>query len=108
MEDGVVRASEKGTGQGSVISPLLANIYLHYVLDLWVDRHWRRRCYRRCESAQRWRTQRSRRGQPSTSAAESGWMTSPVKAGLWPPPPAADDLDGACRPAVVRHQGIDG
>jgi RNA-directed DNA polymerase len=43
MEDGVVRASEKGTGQGSVISPLLANIYLHYVLDLWVDRHWRRR-----------------------------------------------------------------
>jgi retron-type reverse transcriptase len=41
MEDGVVRASEKGTGQGSVISPLLANIYLHYVLDLWVDRHWR-------------------------------------------------------------------
>src|SRR6516164_6724074 len=43
MEDGVVRASEKGTGQGLVISPLLANIYLHYVLDLWVDRHWRRR-----------------------------------------------------------------
>src|SRR5215467_820085 len=43
MEDGVVRASEKGTGQGSVISPLLANIYLHYVLDLWADRHWRRR-----------------------------------------------------------------
>src|SRR6516165_2943876 len=43
MEEGVVRASEKGTGQGSVISPLLANIYLHYVLDLWIDRHWRRR-----------------------------------------------------------------
>ena len=31
-----------GTGQGSVISPLLANIYLHYVFDLWADR-WRRR-----------------------------------------------------------------
>jgi RNA-directed DNA polymerase len=43
MEEGVVRASEKGTGQGSVISPLLANIYLHYVLDVWIDRHWRRR-----------------------------------------------------------------
>ena len=32
----------RGTGQGSVISPLLANIYLHYVLDLWAER-WRRR-----------------------------------------------------------------
>jgi len=42
LEDGVVRASEKGTGQGSVISPLLANIYLHYALDLWA-RRWRRR-----------------------------------------------------------------
>jgi RNA-directed DNA polymerase len=42
MEDGVVTVSDKGTGQGSVISPLLANIYLHYVLDLWVER-WRRR-----------------------------------------------------------------
>ena len=34
--------SDKGTGQGSVISPLLANLYLHYVLDLWAER-WRRR-----------------------------------------------------------------
>ena len=34
--------SDKGTGQGSVISPLLANIYLHYVFDLWAER-WRRR-----------------------------------------------------------------
>src|SRR5258707_6179621 len=42
FEDGVVRVSDRGTGQGSVISPLLANIYLHYVLDLWVER-WRRR-----------------------------------------------------------------
>lgn len=31
-----------GTGQGSVISPLLGNIYLHYVLDLWAQR-WRQR-----------------------------------------------------------------
>jgi len=37
-----VTVSDKGTGQGSVISPLLANIYLHYVLDLWAER-WRRR-----------------------------------------------------------------
>jgi len=42
LEDGVVTVSDSGTGQGSVISPLLANIYLHYVLDLWVAR-WRRR-----------------------------------------------------------------
>ena len=32
----------RGTGQGAVVSPLLANVYLHYVLDLWAER-WRRR-----------------------------------------------------------------
>jgi len=42
LEDGVVTVSDRGTGQGSVISPLLANIYLHYALDLWAMR-WRRR-----------------------------------------------------------------
>src|SRR5919108_3218553 len=42
MEDGVVTVSDRGTGQGAVISPLLANIYLHYVLDLWAVR-WRQR-----------------------------------------------------------------
>src|SRR5499427_3243468 len=42
LEDGVVTVSEVGTGQGSVISPLLANIYMHYVFDLWAHR-WRRR-----------------------------------------------------------------
>jgi RNA-directed DNA polymerase len=40
LEDGVVTINEQGTGQGAVISPLLANIYLHYVLDLWAER-WR-------------------------------------------------------------------
>ena len=42
LEDGIVTVDDRGTGQGSVISPLLANIYLHYCLDLWADR-WRRR-----------------------------------------------------------------
>ena len=42
LENGVVTDSEKGTGQGTVISPLLANVYLHYSLDLWAER-WRRR-----------------------------------------------------------------
>jgi RNA-directed DNA polymerase len=41
LEDAVVSVSDRGTGQGAVISPLLANIYLHYVLDLWAER-WRR------------------------------------------------------------------
>src|SRR3977135_1252508 len=42
IEDGEFKASERGTGQGSVISPLLANIYLHYAFDLWANR-WRQR-----------------------------------------------------------------
>jgi RNA-directed DNA polymerase len=42
LEDGIVAVSDRGTGQGSVISPLLANIYLHYVFDLWAERYRRR------------------------------------------------------------------
>jgi group II intron reverse transcriptase/maturase len=38
MEDGSVRRSDLGTPQGGVISPLLANIYLHEVLDTWFER----------------------------------------------------------------------
>jgi group II intron reverse transcriptase/maturase len=41
MEDGTLISSDEGTPQGGSISPLLANIYLHYVLDQWVD-WWRR------------------------------------------------------------------
>jgi RNA-directed DNA polymerase len=42
LEDGELVVSDKGTGQGSVASPLLANVYLHYAFDLWAER-WRRR-----------------------------------------------------------------
>jgi len=35
MEDGSTENPERGTPQGGVVSPILANIYLHYVLDLW-------------------------------------------------------------------------
>jgi group II intron reverse transcriptase/maturase len=42
LEDGDWSVSEEGTPQGAVISPLLANVYLHYVFDLWAQR-WRRR-----------------------------------------------------------------
>jgi len=38
LEDGRVQATEEGTPQGSILSPLLSNIYLHYVLDLWFSR----------------------------------------------------------------------
>lgn len=42
LEDGKRTLSEVGTVQGGSISPLLANVYLHYVFDLWVQR-WRRK-----------------------------------------------------------------
>ena len=42
LEEGVVSVNEMGTGQGSVISPLLANVYLHYALDLWAERYRKR------------------------------------------------------------------
>ena len=37
IDDGRLLVSETGTGQGQVISPLLANIYLHHVLDEWFE-----------------------------------------------------------------------
>jgi group II intron reverse transcriptase/maturase len=45
LEEGTWSKTEVGTPQGAVVSPLLANIYLHYVLDLWVQQ-WRTKCAR--------------------------------------------------------------
>jgi group II intron reverse transcriptase/maturase len=38
MEEGKYREVDRGTPQGGIISPILANIYLHYILDLWFER----------------------------------------------------------------------
>ena len=45
MEEGRWEKTEVGTPQGAVVSPLLANVYLHYVFDLWVEA-WRRKVAR--------------------------------------------------------------
>lgn len=42
LEDGSWRPSEEGTPQGGVVSPVLANVYLHYAFDVWAH-HWRQR-----------------------------------------------------------------
>ena len=46
MEDGQWSDTGKGSPQGAIISPVLANMYLHYVLDLWMDRKWRKQAAR--------------------------------------------------------------
>ncbi len=44
MESGKTRASEEGVPQGGSISPVLANVYLHYALDLWFEKVYRKSC----------------------------------------------------------------
>lgn len=42
MENGKVKNSDDGTPQGGIVSPILANIYLHYVLDLWFEKRFKK------------------------------------------------------------------
>ncbi len=42
MEEGKLIETDRGTPQGGILSPVLANIYLHYILDLWFERHVKR------------------------------------------------------------------
>jgi RNA-directed DNA polymerase len=44
MEENVFSATTEGTPQGGLVSPVLANIYLHYVLDLWFEKRFVRQC----------------------------------------------------------------
>jgi len=44
MEQGEWEESDKGTPQGGLISPILANVYLHYALDLWFEKAVKREC----------------------------------------------------------------
>lgn len=44
MEDMKYHESDKGTPQGGLISPILANVYLHYVLDLWFEKEIKTKC----------------------------------------------------------------
>jgi RNA-directed DNA polymerase len=40
IEDGTLLARDRGTPQGGVISPLLANIFMHHVFDMWISREY--------------------------------------------------------------------
>jgi group II intron reverse transcriptase/maturase len=46
-KDGVLHARDKGTPQGAVVSPLLANLFLHYCMDRWLKIHYPQCCFER-------------------------------------------------------------
>ena len=51
MEKEIIKESLKGTPQGGLISPVLANVYLHYVLDMWVEKMDKTKSKRICRNS---------------------------------------------------------
>jgi len=101
LEDGAFHASEQGTPQGGLVSPVLANIYLHYVLDVWFERRFARQCEGKAPSgALRGRlcgVFRVRAGCPAVPGAIAG---TPRRVWAWSgtleDEPATLWRDGAC------------
>jgi group II intron reverse transcriptase/maturase len=84
--DGQVIRPEDGTPQGGIISPLLANVYLHYVLDLWFAKVFRRSCggeaflvryagTTSCAGGQRKRTRNGSTRSWKSACGSSGWKS---------------------------------
>jgi retron-type reverse transcriptase len=99
LEGGQWKAAETGTPQGSGISPILANLFLHYVVDLWVHQ-WRQRraggqivivryaddsVPRRHRRERQCRTAREMRVGPSEPAVRSRLQTTTSCDGKEPP-----------------------
>ena len=68
MEDGTVRETLAGTPQGGVISPLLANLFLHYAIDLWMGRNWSHLPFERYADDSAPRAQRAEEGPKCVTA----------------------------------------
>ena len=103
VEDGKLSETQQGSPQGASLSPLLANVYLHYVLDLWADWWWSgmragrdHRAFRRTISSSGSSTGTTLRtpGGAGQRFAESAWSS-----------PGEDPADRFGRYAVPQEEG---